>query len=206
VIYLLAASLPFFVVLGIVAVRIWLDLRRPTPQALGSILRRLCVVDYAEITRYNELAQTEEKAARHLQREVRWKQIAVNWGFLRLMIWNTKAFHQATRFEKIKIDPTKSGLAYESREHLVLELVDDSVELRRRLHKCRLRLLMRAILGRRPDYKIFTDLLVQYKQLEEDIVAFASMADDGSYREMLIERLGLRRSWGLLDGGADSPA
>jgi hypothetical protein len=204
--YLLVLSIPFVFFLSFVAAHIWLDQRRPTPQALGAIFRKLCIVDYDEISRYNEHAQAEEKASHHLHREIRWKQICVNWAFLRLMISNTKLFQQATRFEKIKIDPAKSALDYNSREHLVLELVDDSTDMRRGLHKARLNLLMRALFGLPLDYQIIRGVLVQYKRLEEDMVAFAGMSDNDSYQFLLVDRLGIRRSWGVIDGGADTPA
>ncbi len=204
VILLLEFSVPVILGLGFVLARLWLDIRRPVPRALGSILPKLCVVSSDEILRYNE-TEDEEKAAPHLQREVRWKQICVNWGYLRQMMWNTRLFQQATRFERMKIDPTKSALDYEAREQLALELVDESADMRRELYKWQIRLLMRAMLAQRIDQRVLITLLGQYKQLETEMVTFAGMAEDDCYRQMLIERLGLS-GWGLIEGGSSTPA
>jgi hypothetical protein len=204
VIYLLVFSLPVILVVAYVALSAWHDLRRPGPRALGTIVRKLRVVSSDEIVRYNATEDQEEEVASHLRRQVRWKQICVNWGYLRQMIWNTRLFQQATRFEAMKIDPAKSALQYEPREILALELVDDTTDMRLKLYKWQLNLLMRAIFGLRVEQPILISLLEQYKQLEEDIIGLAGMAEDDCFRQMLIERLGL--NWGVVDGGSATPA
>lgn len=57
-------------------------------------------------------------------------QICVVWGYLRQMAWNTKLFQQALWFVKMKIYPAKSALDFESREALILELVDEAAARR----------------------------------------------------------------------------
>src|SRR5689334_1685139 len=102
------------VVLG---VAVWLlqacmQIGRPSPRALGTILGKLCVVSLEEIERYCEI---EDGVWR--------KQFRVIWGYVRAMVVNTTLFQQVARFEKMKIDPAKSSLDYKQRETLILELV-----------------------------------------------------------------------------------
>jgi hypothetical protein len=129
----------------------------------------------------------------------------VNWGYLCEEAWNTTLFQRAVRFEKMKIDPTKSALQYEQREILILELVDQTDEMRWTLFRAQATLLFRTALRLSIDQEIFITALAQYKKLEEDIVALAGMAEDDCYRQMLLERLGLN-DWGLIEGGSPEPA
>jgi hypothetical protein len=157
-----------------------------------------------EILRFNSSEEDEELVAKHLRREVRWKQFRVNWGYLSEETWNTTLFQRAVRFEKIKIDPTKSALEYEQREILILELVGEAADMRWKLFRSQATLLFRVMLGLHMDQQVLITLLGEYKQLEEDIVALAGMAEEDCYRQMLLERLGL--SWGLIEGGSSTPA
>jgi hypothetical protein len=141
----------------------------------------------------------------HLRREVLWKQLKVNWGYLSEETWNTTLFQRAVRFEKMKIDPKKSALDYEPREILILELVEQADKMRRMLFRAQANLLLRMIFRLGIDQEMFISVLGYYKKLEEDIVALAGMAEDDCYREMLVQRLGLS-NWGLIEGGSPEPA
>jgi hypothetical protein len=205
---LLEFSLPFIFALAFLVIRLLLDLSRPVPRALGSVLPKFCVVNSDEIQRYNKTGKPfgeDNRQRSRVRRELRWKQICVNWGYLRQMTWNTRLIQQVVRFEIMKIDPSKSGLAYEPQEQLALELVEESAKMRQQLFRWQLSLLLRAILRLNIDHRVLIALLAQYKQLEQEIVNLAGMAEDDCYRQMLIERLGLN-NWGLIEGGSAEPA
>jgi hypothetical protein len=180
------------VVLG---VAVWLlqacmQISRPSPRALGTILGKLCVVSLEEIERYCEIKD-----------RVWQKQLRVVWGYVRAMVVNTTLFQQVARFEKMKIDPAKSSLDYKQRETLILELVDETAGFRWLLVRVEIILIFRTILMWKHNQRALETmrrLVVEYKQLEQDIVALAGMADDDCYSNMLMERLGL--NWGLHRG------
>ena len=200
-------SFPFVLALAFIVVRLYLDVRRPIPRALGSVLPKFCVVNSDEILRYNSAHQPDQESHKQksIRREMRSKQICVNWGYLRQMSWNTKLIQQVIRFEIMKIDPSKSSFAYEPQEQLALELAEESSKMRQQLFRWQVSLLFRATFRLAIDHHALISLLAQYKQLEQEIVNLAGMADDDCYREMLIERLGLS-NWGLIEGGSSEPA
>lgn len=200
----LECSFPIVLYMLVQIALILLDLRRPAARALGWIISKVCIVSSEEILRYNAQLEQEEESGIHLRREARWKKICVIWGFVRAMMCNTRLIQQTARFEEKKIDPRKSSLKYEQPEILVLELVDDSAQMRWRLYKWQLNLVMRAVLGLNVNQKVLMDLLGQYKQLEEGIIALSEMADDRCYRDMLLDRLGLA-NWGVINGGGSEP-
>jgi hypothetical protein len=203
---LVEVVLPACVLLAVLfAASLYRKLKYPSPLALGCIIPKLCVVGSAEILRYNKKEDDEQRTAKHLWREVRWKQFRVNWGYLCEEASNTMLFQRAVRFEKMKIDPVKSALEYEQREILILELVYQADEMRWTLFRAQAALLVRTMLRLSVDQELFITLLAQYKKLEEDIVALAGMAEDDCYRQMLVERLGLN-DWGLIEGGSPEPA
>ena len=203
---LVEVVLPAGVLLAVLfAASLYRKLKYPSPLALGCIIPKLCVVGSAEILRYNKKEDDEQRTAKHLWREVRWKQFRVNWGYLCEEASNTMLFQRAVRFEKMKIDPVKSALEYEQREILILELVNQADEMRWTLFRAQAVLLLRTMLRLGIEQELFIILLAQYKKLEEDIVALAGMAEDDCYRQMLIERLGLN-DWGLIEGGSPGPA
>jgi hypothetical protein len=203
---LVEVVLPAGVLLVVVfAASLYRKLKYPSPLALGCIIPKLCVVGSAEILRYNKKEDDEQRTAKHLWREVRWKQFRVNWGYLCEEASNTMLFQRAVRFEKMKIDPAKSALEYEQREILILELVYQADEMRWTLFRAQAALLVRTMLRLSVDQELFITLLAQYKKLEEDIVALAGMAEDDCYRQMLVERLGLN-DWGLIEGGSPGSA
>ena len=204
----LEVMLPVVILLGgLFVVNLYSKIQYPSPLAMGCIIPKVCVVGSIEILRYNKKnrGEDEQPVAKHLRREVLWKQFQVNWGYLRQEAWNTTLFQRAVRFEKIKIDPTKSGLQYEQREILILDLVSQANDMRWTLFRAQATLLFRTALRLSIDQEVFITALAQYKKLEEDIVALAGMAEDDCYREMLMERLGLN-NWGLIVGGSPKPA
>ena len=206
VILFLEAILPIIVSLIVFfGAKIYMKIQYPSPLVLGCIVPKVCVVASREILGYNRTEEGKEPRKRHLRREVRRKQFRVNWGYLREEAWNTSLFQRAVRFEKMKIDPRKPGLEYEPREVLILELVDEAAALRWKQFRWQLMFLLRAKLGLSIDKDICKALLLDYKQLEEDFLALAEMTDDGSWRQMLVDRLGLT-NWGVIHGGASEPA
>ena len=127
----LEVILPILVLLiGVVVIRSYRRIDSPSPLALGCIMPRVCVVGSVEILHFNKKKLDEQLKAKHLRREVLWKQFKVNWGYLCQEAWNTTLFQRAVRFEMIKIDPTKSALEYEPRETLILALVDEANKVR----------------------------------------------------------------------------
>jgi len=183
----------------------YLKISRPAPLALGCIIPKLCAVGSEEIIRYNDVSEDVSPVPNHLRREVRWAQFRVNAGYLREMSWNTTLFQRALRFEKMKIDPSKSALEYQPREILALRMVNEAATVRLKLFRWQATLLSRAILGLTVDQQVLIRLLAQYKHLEQEIVTLASMADDDCFHQMLIERLGLM-DWNLYEGGSSTPA
>ena len=201
--FFLEFSLPV-VVSGLLfyVLRIRQDLKHPAPVAFGCIIPQVCVVNAEEIQAYCRTLDELEEKENHLELERRWKQLRILWGFLREMTSNTRLFQGAVRFEHTKIDPAKSSLDYQARETLIFELVPEAAEMRMRLYKAQVKLLSRTILGLRADQRVLIRLLRQYKQLEQDIIALASMSEDTCYRDMLIENLGLA-NWRIFEGGSE---
>jgi hypothetical protein len=197
-------SLPFIFIVAAYALRSYLDVSRPAPRALGCILPKLCVVNSDEIQRYFGMEE-EGNPFPSLRREVRRKQVWVVWGYMNGMTWNTKLFQQALRFEKMKINPAKWALAYEPKEVLVLTLVDEAAEKRWLLVRAQIVLAVRTLSGQKIDLQALKLLLAQYKHLEQEMLAFTSMAQDDCYYAMLVERLGLN-AWGVHEGGSSTPA
>src|SRR5437016_8704324 len=203
---ILELSLPIIIVLvAIYFLRTYLTLKRPSPLALGCIIPKLCAVRSEEILRYNEVNEDDSRVASHLRREVLWMQSRVNSGYLREMAWNTTLFQCALRFEKMKIDPSKSALKYEPRETLVSELVNEAAVMRWQLFRWQVSLLSQATLRLSMNQQVLITLLAQYKHLEQEMVTLASMADDDCFHKMLIERLGLT-NWNLYEGNSPTPA
>jgi len=200
---LLEAGIPIVLIVAAAVFTVYFSLKYPIPQALGRILPKLCVVDSQEILRYNQLL--EELQGTHLRYAVRRSQIRVNRAFLAQMTLNTQLFQQVVRFEKIKIDPTKSSLDYEPREAMILELVDESARLRLRLVQAQISLLMHSLTGSSIRQDALERLLGTYKELEQDMVELAGMSGNSFYHQMLMERLGLA-NWGLIEGESSAPA
>ena len=201
----LEVILPILIIIGVFVVKSYRRIDSPPPLAIGCIMPKVCVVGSVEILHFNKKNLDEELTAKHLKREVLWKQFKVNWGYLCQEAWNTTLFQRAVRFEKIKIDPTKSALEYEPRETLILELVDEANKVRWMLFRAQATLLMRTFCRLSIDQEMFISVLAYYKKLEDDIIELAGMAEDDCYRRMLIERLGLN-NWRLIPGGGADPA
>ena len=201
---LLELGIPGILIVWFFVLRIGRDLKRPPAIAFGCIIPQVCVVNAEEIQGYCRTLEDLEEKENHLERERRWKQFRILWGFLREMTANTRLFQGAVRFEHTKIDPAKSSLDYEARETLIFQLGPETAEMRMKLYKAQVNFLSRTLLGLRVDQRVLVRLLRQYKQLEQDIIALASMSEDTCYRDMLIENLGLA-NWRLFDGGSEPP-
>jgi hypothetical protein len=200
-------AVPIIVVVLIFARLSYVDLRTPSPIALGSALSKLCVVSADEIHDYCETGGNGISRPGHLLRQTGSKQAKVIRRYIEQMKWNTKLFQQVARFEELKIDPAKSSLDYETRETLALRLVDEAAAVRWLLVKGHVSLTIRAVTGtklRRQAVEKLRKLTTEYKQLEQDAVALVSMATDDCYYTMVVERLGLS-NWGLIEGGSVAP-
>lgn len=198
---LLELTLPIVFILFSLVARLYIDIFRPSPRAFGSIIPKLCVVNSDEILRYKTHFEEKLKSGCHLRRELRRKQLRVFWTFVGEMLWNTRLFQQAVRFERMKIDPNKLSLDYEPRETLIVQLVDETADLRRQLVKRQARLIFNALFKSNLDGEALSFLLGAYKDLEHDILVLAEMGGEQTYYQMLIERLGLAE-WGILEGGS----
>lgn len=77
-----------------------------------------------------------------------------------------------------------------------------AAQLRWEVVKAQAGLLVRALSGVVVHQETLTRPLGKYKQLEQDIIALAGMAEDTCYRDMPIERLGLT-NWRIIDGGSE---
>ena len=199
----LELSLPIAALIVFFAVAVCLKIQYPPPLVLGRIIPRVCPVRSREILDYNEDDNGEEPIGWRLRREVRRKQFKVNLGYLSAEVANTTLFQQALRFEKTKINPRKPGLEYEPREIVVLELVDEAAHLRWKQVRSKIILVLRAKLGLSINKEVFITLLAEYKKLEEEIIALASMKESW-VRGMLVERLGLM-DWHVIEGGESDP-
>src|SRR5215469_1776941 len=164
---LLLISSLLFAVLAFIAIRLYRDVRRPSPLAFGCIIPKVCVVNSEEVFRFCQIAGEEQPLPAHLRSEARSKLSRIYWTFLRQMAWNIRLFQRALRFEQSKIDTAKSSLDYKQSETLTVALVDEAADTREHLVKQQLRLILKAILRARPDYTALTGLLSEYKKIEE---------------------------------------
>lgn len=194
-------SLPLVLYAVLAVLRIRRDRTHPPAIAFGCLIPIVCIVNAEEIQIFCREMEKLKQKENHLQRQRRWKQLRILWGFLRAMTWNTRLFQGGVRFEHTKIDPAKSSLDYEKRETLIVELVPETAEMRMKLYNAQVSFLSRTILGLRIDQKVLISLLGHYKRLEQDIIALTGMSEDTSYRDMLIDNLGLT-NWRIFGGGS----
>jgi len=201
-------AVPMIAVVLIWARISFVEVRRPAPVALGSALPKFDAVSADEILGYCQSRAAKPASPAHLRRQTGRNQATVIRSYLGQMTRNTKLFQQVARFEVLKIDPAKSSFDYETRETLALRLIDEANAVRLLLVKGQIDITKRALRGdgvRQQAVETLLKLTGEYKQLEQDAVAWVGMAADACYQEMLIERLGLS-NWGLIDGGSLAPA
>ena len=187
-----------------VAFTAYRKVRYPQPMIFGCIIPKVCAVVYEQARNHFDKMDNWRQFTGKLRREALRKQFRVTWGYLREQSLNAKLFLAALRFEKDRIDALKSGLEYEQREVLIIELIDQTVELRWKQIRWQVGLFLRSKL-RLSVSKQVTGVLVRllndYKQLEEEIVALVRM-EHNCYGDMLVERLGLL-DWGNNGGGSE---
>jgi hypothetical protein len=201
---LIVFAAPMILLLGIALWMYYAHIKHGSPVALGSALPKLCVVSADEIYFYCENAGKENEDGSHLRQQAWRKQLRVTRGYVGQMACNTKLFQRVALFEEMKIDPAKSSLEYETQETLILRLVDESAQVRWLLAKAQMGLAIRVFAGPRTRQQALAkvlQLVAEYKQLEQDVVALVGMASDDCYYTMLVERLGLS-NWRLFDGGS----
>lgn len=198
---LLELGVPGILIVVLVILRIRRNLNHPPAIAFGCLIPNVCIVNAEEIQTFCRDMEKLKQKENHLQRQRRWKQLRILWGFLRAMTWNTRLFQGGVRFEHTKIDPAKSSLDYEKRETLIVELVPETAEMRIKLYNAQVSFLSRTILGLRIDQKVLISLLGHYKRVEQDVIALTGMSEDTSYRDMLIDNLGLT-NWRIFGGGS----
>jgi hypothetical protein len=186
------------------AVLAYFRIHRPVPIALGSALAQVCVVSADEIREYCDTREELTSDMLHISKEMRRQHVKVVRQYIGQMGLNTKLFQQVARFEQLKIDPAKSSLDYATRETLALRLADEAAAVRWHLVRTELGVTVHVFpsrLVRQRAISRLRQLMTEYKQLEQDVIALVSMATDDCYYAMLVERLGLS-GWGLLEGGA----
>lgn len=188
--------------IAIVAIRAYNKIRYPYPLVIGCIIKKVCVILYQPIATYLNADQLKGLKGKVL-RTARRKQFRIIMGYLCEQAVNTSLFLSALRFEQDRIDEGKSGLQYEPREVLVLELIKEVEELRFNQVKWQLRLILRRKLGlslNKAKFKAkLLALLREYKRLEGEIVILVGMEEDLPYRDMLANSLGLH--WGVNGAG-----
>jgi hypothetical protein len=189
------------VVVILVFVAVLKKIAHPSPLVWGRIFSGLGPLRAHEVLDYNK--QNKEPRRGRLEREVRRRNFAVNWGFLRAGVKNTVLFHRALLFEKDTIDARKPGSEYELSELATLELLDEAIELRWAQVRCQIMLQLRAKLGLQIDKEIFVSLFLSYKLLEEHMIELAGTKGQW-LQDMMRERLGLTE-WGVIEGGRSDP-
>jgi hypothetical protein len=196
-------AVPFIIVASALVRLLYLQIRRPSPVALGSAFPKMCVVNSDEIHEYRDDRKSD--TASYWQPGTQWKQVRVTRKYIGPMTCNTKLFQQVARFEVLKINPSKSSIDYSPRETLALSLADEAAAVRWLLIKGQIGIAVRAVSGigiREEAVERLLQLTREYKQLEQDFVALVGMATDDCCYAMLIERLGLSNWWGLIEGGS----
>ena len=179
------------------------NLRKPKKMPFGLIVNKVCVVEIDEIQAWFRKLEEMEESKTHLVRERRMMKFGILGGILRKIVLNTTLFQAAVLFEKVRIDPAKRSIDHEPWERLVFILIDESTELRLNLFQAQRELLIKTITRKPFDKAVVQELLDRYKQLEEDIIHLAAMGETTTYRELLIERLGLSRFYVIEDGRND---
>lgn len=196
--------LPSIVVLLVLtALMIYNKIQYPSPLVMGSTLRRICAVRFEDIAEEIEKDQGDKVPVWRLRRRMRRGYFTVNYGHFRSEITNATLFHGVLRFEKSKIDVRKSGLDYNAREVVIVDLLAHATKLRWQQFRWKFVLQLRGKLGLRIDKKMLGTAIVAYKKLEEQMIHLADMGDCW-YRGMLVERLGLM-DWRVLEGGESDP-
>lgn len=202
--FLLDLSLPVLFIAAFLSRRFFRNLKDSGRVPFGCMASRVCVVYAREIKDYCEKMMELKEVGGRLLRKRRWQQFRVLWGHAHAMMWDTRLFQGTSLFEKDTIDAAKSSLDYSPREMLVTELVAETSEMRMKLFRLQVYLVRQKILGRRIDPSLFIERLGEYKHLEQEMVILAGMSEYRSYREMLIDNLGLR-DWRIFEGGLSEP-
>lgn len=191
----------FVTFMVVFAMSIRRKIQSPSPVAFQCIPSDLCPVIYEQVIGdVEKIEQAATPAERRLRREALWTDFRLNWFYLCEEASNTKLFLRALLFEKLRIPPLKSGMKYDDREVLVLQLIREATELRWKQVRCQLLLLARFFLGRKLRSEILAAMLDQYKELEEQIDHLSGMMDEDLQRK-LRDALGL--NWGLMSGNGN---
>lgn len=177
-------------------------LKTTTPLYLGLAINDLCVVSAKEISAYIKVQERIEKKGipPHLVRKVRRQKCRVLFGHTKGKMLNSTRFQAIGLFEMDKIDKTKSSLKYDGLELQVFELVNTATEMRLRIFRTQVNLVVRGILGLYYDHTAMMQLLQDYKLLELAMRDFTTLSPDPSYYNALCEHLGLAE-WGTIRGG-----
>lgn len=176
-------------------------IRYPSPLVFGCMIPKVCAVLYDEILAdIKKMEDAERPVGARLRWAVRWREFRLNWLYVCLEAMNTVLFLRTLRFEKLRIDRKKPGIKYDDREVLIYQLIEEVVKLRWQQVRCQIVLLVRVTFGLKITKEVFVSLLNQYKEFEADFVEFAGMENE-EYQRSLIDKLGLRGTWGLVDGG-----
>lgn len=200
-------SLPFIIAAATLIARLYLEVVRPRPQALGEVLPKLNMVDANAILTYNRALDEGQKLKLnpHTKKELRRNQIRINRVYMNQIARNTKHLHQVVCFERLKIHPGRSSFDYDQREMLILLLGNELTASRWKIARTQVDMSRRALLGLKIDQESLTNLLAQYKQFEHEMLKLADLGDDECARQMLTDRLGLI-NWNLCDGGSSTSA
>ncbi len=190
--------IPIVAVLSVLAAAVVYGKIKYRPLVFGRMLSKVGPVVYEQILEdINRLAEKQALSGGWLQRKARQQYARLNWFYLCQESAQTILFLRVLRFEALRIAETKSGLEYDDRETVVVQLKDEFIELRWKQIRCQVIFLLRANLELHLNQDVLIKLLEHYKRLEDEFVQFVGMINE-EHQRMLTERLGLR-SWGLIE-------
>jgi hypothetical protein len=172
-------------------------LKHPKLLTVGRMISKVCVVKLdAILESLREIDKLDEKKT-YFPPARRLRIFLVLRSILKKIMLNTGLFQSVSMSLATKIDKRKSSLDYNDREMLIDALVPESTEMRIRIFRAQMNFTARTFLGMRLDYAAVGQLAKDYKDLEGDIIVLTEMAKDPSYRNLLVQRLGLS-DWALL--------
>lgn len=185
--------------LGLMVILAVKVIRYPSPMVFGCMIPKACAVLYEEtLDDIRKIDNVKRPVGVRLRWAVRWREFRLNWLYVCVQAWNTSLFLRTLRFEKLRIDRKKPGMEYDDREVLTHQLLEEVVRLRWQQVRWQLVLLARLMFGLEIPKDVFVNLLDSYKEFEADFVEFAGMVNE-DYQRRLIDKLGLRGSWGLVE-------
>lgn len=165
------------------------NIKDPSPVVMGAIINSLCPVRFQEVVGDIERKQGDGLSWR-IKRRNRRNYFWANYAHFCSQVKNATVFHGVLSYEKGKVDETKSGLDYSPREAIIEDLLNYAAKLRLKQARRKRTLRFRGMLGLKISDEMLEMGLVEYKELEGNMITLSSMGRCW-YVNMLKERLGL---------------